>query len=233
MKRNIKLGNTTYTSTSKGLRDKENTILLHALETVVDSVAEVFGSNCEVVLHSLEDLGHTVVKIANGQVTGRKAGSPMTDFGIEILEEAMLSGKDAAGSYYNRLDNGKLLKSSSAVIRNGKGEFVGMLCINVDLSVPLLDFARELLPEKGEFPERVVEHFPSTLDELVERTLEEVMSQVGNQREVAPVEKNKAIITELYRRGIFKVAGVIDILAKKMGISRYTVYHYIRDAKVK
>jgi len=151
---------------------------------------------------------------------------------MEILEKAQLSGKDVAGSYYNRLDNGKLLKSSSAVIRNGKGELIGMLCINIDLSVPLLDFARELLPEKGEFPEKIVEHFPSTLDDLVERTLEEVMSQVSNQREIAPVEKNKAIVTELYRRGIFKVAGAIDMLAKKMGISRYTVYHYIRDAKI-
>jgi len=38
-------------------------------------------------------------------------------------------------------------------------------------------------------------------------------------------------VAELYRRGIFKVTGAIDIAAKTMGISRYTLYNYIREAR--
>ena len=85
MKRNIKLENTTH---NEGLLGTENKVLLRTLKAVVDCIAESFGGNCEVVLHSLEDLAHTVVKIANNHVTGRKVGSPMTDFGMDILERA-------------------------------------------------------------------------------------------------------------------------------------------------
>lgn len=219
-------------SVSKGLRSKENEAIYHAVDSVVDLIAKAFGSNCEVILHSLEDLGHTVIKIVNGHVTGRKLGSPMTDFGMDILEKAKSLEKDVIGSYYSQLDNEKSLKSASMLIRNARGDPIGMLCINLDLSAPLLDFVRELLPEGEEFTGKIVEHFPSNLNELVERTLETVMSRVGNQREIPHSMKNKAIVMELYKKGMFKVAGVIDILAKNLGISRYTVYNYIREARM-
>ena len=230
MRRNIKLEETI--NNNKSQLDREKEIVFHDLEAFVEFVAQAIGNNCEVVLHSLEDLGHAVVKIANGHVTGRSVGSPMTDFGMEILKEADSLGKNIFGSYYSELGDGTRLKSTSMLVRNTQGTPIAMLCINIDLSVPLLDFMRGLLPEKGEFPDEIVEHFPLTLDELVERTLERVMAHVNSQRYMSPSDKNKEIVTELYKRGMFKVAGVIDIVAKKMGISRYTVYNYIREAKM-
>jgi len=47
-----------------------------------------------------------------------------------------------------------------------------------------------------------------------------------------PSEKNKLIIQELYKKGLFNVRGAIDLAAKEIGVSRYTVYNYIREAKV-
>jgi len=203
------------------------------LETVVEGVAEAFGSNCEVVLHCLEDLGHSVVKIENGYVTGRKVGSPLTDFGIEILEKADSLQRDVIGCYYGKTSDGRPLRSVTILIRNTSRKPIGIMCINIDLSVPLVDFIRGFSPVGGEpSPDDVVERFPSTLNELVSRTLETVMTRVSNQRGVSPSDKNKAIVVELYKRGMFNVRGVIDIAAKKMGISRYTVYNYIREAKL-
>jgi len=217
---------------NKGLLDKENEVLLHALESVVDSIAKVFGDNCEVVLHSLEDPAHSVVKIVNSHITGRRVGAPITDLGLEMLKKANSLGKDVIGSYYSKLDDGRLLKSVSTLIRDAQGNPIGEMCINIDLSVPLLDFLSGFLPKGGESSEKVVEHFPSTLNELVSKTLEMVMTRVNTQKEVSPSEKNKTVVMELYTRGIFDVRGAIDVVAKKMGISRYTVYNYIREAKV-
>ena len=61
----------------------------------------------------------------------------------------------------------------------------------------------------------------------------EVMADVSNRRGVPPSEKNKLIIQELYKKGLFNVRGTIDLAAKEIGVSRYTVYNYIREAKVK
>ena len=220
------------THNSNGLLSKENETLLRALETVVDCIAEAFGSNCEVVLHSLEDLGHTVVKIVNGHITRRKVGSPMTDFGLDILKEAKSTKEKSVGSHYSKLDDGRLLKSAYMVVRNAYGRPIGLICINIDLSVSLLDFMRELLPNDEGPSKKIVEHYPLSPDELVVRTLQIAMSRVKNQKEISPSKRNRTIVTELYKKGIFKVAGVIDIVAKQMGISRYTVYNYIRSAKV-
>jgi predicted transcriptional regulator YheO len=230
MKRNIKLEGIIHSN--KGLLDKENEVVFHALKAVVDSVAEAFGTNCEVVLHSLEDPAHSVVKIVNGHVTGRKVGAPLTDLCIEILHKAKSSGRDVIGSYYSRLDDGRLLKSVSTLIRNAQGDPIGIMCINIDLSVPLLDFLEGFLPRAAESAENIVEHFPLTLNELVSKTLETVMTRMNTQKELSSSDRNKAIVMELYKRGMFKVTGVIDIVAKKLGISRYTVYNYIREAKV-
>lgn len=231
MKGNTKLRKRTYINKVR-LKNKDKPIF-HALETVVEGIAEVFGSNCEVVLHSLEDISHSVVKITNGHVTGRKVGSPLTDFGVEILGKTDSLERDVIGSYYSKLDNGRLLKSVSMLIRNAQGKPVGFLCINIDLSVPLLVFLEEFLPRDSESPENMAEHFPLTVKDLVSKMLEMVMTAVSNQREVSPFEKNKMAVQELYKRGIFNVRGAIDLAAKEMGISRYTIYNYIRETRVK
>ena len=97
---------------TNGLLSKEQETLLHNLEKIVDSIGEAFGGNCEVVLHSLEDYGCSVIKIVNGHVTGRKIGSPMTDFGLEILREAQSNEGGKIGSHFSKLDDGRTLKSS-------------------------------------------------------------------------------------------------------------------------
>ena len=219
------------TSNKQVTLSKKDKAIIRALEPVVEGVAEAFGSNCEVVLHSLEDLSRSVIKIVNGHVTRRKVGSPLTDLGVEILKKAGSLEKDVIGSYYSKLDDGRVLKSVTMLVRNSQGKPIAIICINIDVSVPFLDFLRGFMPEGSESLENVVEHFPSTLKELVSRTLEMVMTHVNSQREVSPSEKNKAIVMELYKRGMFNVRGVIDIVAKKMGISRYTVYNYIREAR--
>ncbi len=47
---------------------KEDEQILQAVEPIVDGIAELFGSNCEVVLNSLKDISRSVVKIVNGQL---------------------------------------------------------------------------------------------------------------------------------------------------------------------
>jgi len=210
---------------------KEDKAIIHALEPVVEGIAELFGSNCEVVLHSLDDLSRSVVKIVNGHVTGREVGAPLTDRGIEELINAD-SLEKAVDTYYVRQNDGRLLKSVSILIRNSEAKPISFVCINVDLSSPLLNCIKELLLPSDRPSERVTEHFPLTVEELVNQTFDAVMTRINSQREMAPSEKNKAAVRELYERGIFKVTGAIDIAAKLMGISRYTVYNYIREAKL-
>jgi len=209
---------------------KTDKAILHSFEPALDCIAEAFGSSCEVVLHSLEHIDHSIIKIVNGHVTGRKVGSPLTTFGMELLQKADSLDKDVIDSHWGRQYAGKLLKSVTLIIRNGAGKAIGFLCINIDVTMPLFEFMTGFLPVDRQ-DNIFIKSFPSNVKELVDKTLESVITMVSAEREISASEKNKLAVTELYKRGMFKIAGAVDVVAKTMGISRYTVYNYIRAAK--
>ncbi len=212
--------------------EDENKPVFDTLMKVTECIAKAFGTNCEVVLHSLRDPGHSIIKIENGHITGRKVGHPLTDYSIEVLREARFSGEDVVGSHLNKLDDGTPLKSTDLVIRNKRGDPIGMLCINIDLSVSAFDFMKDMLGRnKGAMDERV-EHFPTHPSELVSRALEQVTKHLDSREDIPDSDRNKMLVNELYKSGIFDIKGAVDIIARKIGISRYTVYNHIREARV-
>lgn len=52
--------------------DQTDFDILKSYEAVVDGLAMLIGSHCEIVLHSLQDLKCSAIRIANGEHTGRK-----------------------------------------------------------------------------------------------------------------------------------------------------------------
>ena len=60
------------------------------LDRMAKGIAEMFGSNCETVIHDLSDPLHPVLAIYNGHVSGREVGSTMDIMGIglELDEQA-------------------------------------------------------------------------------------------------------------------------------------------------
>lgn len=206
--------------------------VLTALEPVVDAVATLFGEHCEVLIHSLEDLSHSIIKIKNGGITGRTIGSPMTDLGIKALKSIDQEQSDVIGSYYSKTKDGKILKAVTAIIRNGTKP-IGMLCINFNLSAPAFEIFQTFATAvqdvtHGESPE----NFMMNSEELVRRSLNAAIAQVGSNREISHQMKNKAIVSELHGQGIFDVKGAVDIVAKELKVSRYTIYNYIREVRV-
>ena len=53
----------------------------------IQSDAVWLNVNDKAELHSFEDVSHSVAKIVNGRATGRRARSPLTDFGVEMLSK--------------------------------------------------------------------------------------------------------------------------------------------------
>ncbi len=209
---------------------EQDRAIMQALEPVVDAVAALFGSSCEVLIHSLEDLGRSVVKITNGHITGREVGAPMTDLGMRALRQAKELKTDVIGSYYSRTADGKTLKSVTALIRSGTKP-IAMLCINLNLSAPLLEFASGLLPETQPEMQDSPEHFVMSSEELVHKSVEKAVTEINRQRGLSALARNRLVVKELYEQGIFDVKGAIDIAAQELAVSRYTIYNYIREAK--
>ena len=105
-------------------------LYLRSYEAVVDGIASLIGPFCEIVLHSLEDLNTSAIKIANGENTGRQVGSPITDLALKMLRDIEGSERNFSRSYFTRAKGGVLMKSITVAIRNGENRVIGLLCIN-------------------------------------------------------------------------------------------------------
>ena len=210
--------------------DESDRRVLKALEPVVDAIATLFGNNCEVLIHSLEDLSRSVVKIANGHVTGRSLGSPITDLGIKTIRNADDSSSDVVGSYFSKTSTGKTLKSVTALIRN-ENKPIGMLCINLDLSVPLEDVLNTFAVNWNGSGVESPENFAMSSEELIHVTLDKAIEKMSRERQISANTRNKKIVQELHQQGIFDIKGAVDMVAKELGVSRYTIYNYLREIR--
>lgn len=81
--------------------------LLENFIPVVKAIARAFGKNCEVLLHDVQDLEHSIVLIENGYITGRKVGGPMTDLGLYFLTSDLFNDIDYVANYKTESKDGK------------------------------------------------------------------------------------------------------------------------------
>ena len=207
-------------------RDNE---ILARYSLVADTVASTFGKGCEVVIHSLEDLGKSIVKIVNGEVTGRVLGAPITDLGLKVATKAVGTEDNVVGPYFSMTKAGKPLKSVTMVIRNDEGAPIGFLCINFDLSMPLNQFIKDFFPSTAEAP--AGENFAPDVGELVAQAVADELEAVSRVTGVSPTEKNRRIVANLEQRSIFDIKGSVELVAGELGVTKHTIYKYLREMR--
>ncbi|MDR2136758.1 MAG: PAS domain-containing protein [Synergistaceae bacterium] len=201
----------------------------------VDFLADALGSTCEVVLHDLRDIEHSIVAIRNNHITGRQVGDSLSDFALEVIQEHARSQKNYLASYYGSLEeNGKILRLSSFFIYDEEGGPIGLLALNMDFSD--LEEARAIIdrflhkeapvpPEKR--PGKSM-HFNLSEDympSVVTRTIQES----GVEPARMTVEEKRGVVESLQSKGIFLLKGSITEVAKKLEVSEQTVYRYLKD----
>ncbi|HBO38975.1 MAG TPA: hypothetical protein DD638_09965 [Pasteurellaceae bacterium] len=207
--------------------DEDRTIL-NSYRAVVDGVSALIGEHCEIVLHSLEDLEHSAICIANGHNTNRQEGSPITDLALKSLHN--MKTDSVSKPYFTRAKSNSLMKSVTIAIRNKNQRIIGLLCININLDVPVSQFLQALMPA-SEQSETSTVNFASSVEELVVQTVEKTIEEVTTDRLVANNNKNRQIVVSLFEKGIFDIKDAINLVADRLDISRHTVYLYIRQIK--
>ena len=206
----------------------EDRAILNSYRAVVEGVSALIGNHCEIVLHSLEDLEHSAICIANGHNTNRQKGSPLTDLALKSLHN--MKTDSVLKPYFTRIKNGGLMKSVTIAIRNKNQRIIGLLCININLDVPLSQFIQALMPSNP-MGETSSVNFASSVEELVSQTVEHTIEEVNADRLVANNNKNRQIVVSLFEKGIFDIKDAINLVADRLDISRHTVYLYIRQIK--
>lgn len=208
--------------------------ILESYETTVLNLGEYLGDGYEIILHSLENLHHSVIQNVNGHYSGRANGAPITDLALSMLSKIEQDQNHGNICYLNRSKSGVPLRSSTIPIFGEHKRIIGLLCINFYTDIPFssvlkkFSFDSSLMPPVS--PE-IRENFAENTDELIETALVEIKSTVMNDLTISSQNKNKEIILELYHRGIFNIKDSVIKVASLLGISKNTVYMHIRNLK--
>ena len=207
--------------------------LLKSMIPLVESIGKTFGKNCEVVLHEISDSYKTIVAIHNGHVTGRSVDSPMVNEGLESVRSKG-NNEDHIINYQNISSSGKILKSSTMLIRDEQDQVVGCLCINVDISEFMI--ARRVLEEMTyiETPEDPLgtDHGTSNVHDVLHQLMAETLDNSGKPVAYMNKDEKVAIVRKLDEQGAFLIKGAIDAVAKILCVSRYTIYNYLDEIRV-
>ncbi|MEA4846428.1 MAG: PAS domain-containing protein [Clostridiaceae bacterium] len=208
--------------------------ILKGMIPLVDGIASTFGKNCEVILHDITNPQSSVIAIANGHITGRTAGSPMTEYGLATLRKGEFDKPII--NYCKKTKEGKLLKSSSLFIKDEKGKLIGFLCINYDISE--LTIARNIINDMintlddTDFAEDNGEVYGSTVNEILGSIVNKTLESVGKPVAFISKDEKVNIVQLLDEKGVFLIKGAIDYVAKVLCVSRYTVYNYLDETRV-
>ncbi|HEY9053758.1 MAG TPA: PAS domain-containing protein [Rectinemataceae bacterium] len=209
--------------------DETDKAIMRRHEAIADLIAATFGSGCEVVVNSFEDLSRSVIKIVNGDVTGRTLGSPITEYGLRLMAEADSMGSDFIGPSYSRSRSGRLLKSSSLVIRNDRREAIGLLCINFDIDQPLSRILEEFSPSAESL--KASDSAAPDLGSLVGQAVAEEILRLANVSGLSSADKNRRLVGELEKKGLFSIKGAVESVAGELGLTKHTVYKYLRELR--
>lgn len=200
--------------------------ILETYKIMAEGLADFLGTSYEFVVHSLENLDVSVIKIVNGHHSGRQEGCPITDIGLSMLDKLNENQLANYFSYFTKSNDDVPLKSCTIAIRGEYGQAIGLFCINFHLDAPLHSILQSLLPPTIETG--VKEHFAENIDDVIEAAFEEALQQVyGNSHNMG--NKNRELISILQDKGIFHLKDSVAGIAKKLGISKNTVYMHIRN----
>lgn len=201
---------------------------------LVDALAETFGKNCEVVLHDFSKPHKSIIKIANGHITGRGVGGPATDLILSYVEKRGHKNDSLVG-YRTKTKKGAELKSTTVFIRDDKDKIVGALCINIDITpyvstknvleeLCLMPNAQTLGAEK-----QTPEKFESSVDNVINELLEHSISKVGKPTVHMAKEDKLRIIRDLKEKGLFLIKGSAKRVSQELNVSLATIYKYLEE----
>jgi predicted transcriptional regulator YheO len=218
--------------------------IIASYSVLVDYLADLFGTSCEVVLHVIEDGVSSIRKIRNGHISGREAGIITDEIGTRIPKQNQ--NIDYIINNYENSPTGLEIKTNTFFINSPDGNLIGMLCVNIDLSLPLLaknyleDFIGKLSTSSHSKPissdrsnSKVTSGFgeKDMFKSLSKDIIRDVIKKHGIPVKRMTPEERIVILGDLKAQGVFRIKYAVKEVARNLNISEPSVYRYLRELK--
>lgn len=189
-----------------------------------DAITKTFGTNCEVVVHDLNNkLDNTIVYIKNGHVSNRNLGDGASALAMDVFNHMDVFHKDKLN--YIIRDGDKYIKCSSLFF-NEEDKLRYILSINFDITE--LIKTQEAINQLIVHEEEQVDKFPVDVNDMLDRLILQSVEKVGKPIEQMNYKEKSIAIKFLDECGAFLIKKAGDKVAEVFGISKYTIYNHMK-----
>jgi len=214
----------------------------------VEFLGQAMGKNCEIVLHDLSNPDSSIIAIANGELSGRKVGGPVTDLLLKVLKNGDAEHSSYYANYHGKNINGHICLCSSFFIHDESNKTIGVLCVNKDVT-PYLE-ARKFITDniicdgigskdvnaEGKVQEHessinIFENFQGSVSDVIDTLINNALAKYAVAPDRLSLDERMAIAEELNENGLFLLKGGITALAERLSISEPTIYRYLGKLK--
>jgi predicted transcriptional regulator YheO len=206
---------------------------LSTLVPLVQGLAEMFGPNCEVVLHDLAEMPRSIVAIENGHVTGRRLGDVPTD---QMLRSLRHADKAPDVRLYLTAHDDKILKSLAITMRGNDGAPIGILGVNFDVT-GIVHAQRALSalaavdgPDHEIVPD-TRETFSGDIRDVLAAIIAAIVSEMGKSPAAMNRDEKMEVVKRLDERGAFLVKRSAEQVAEALDLSRHTIFSYLKEIR--
>lgn len=206
---------------------------LASFVTLVEGLAEMFGPDCEVVLHDLAAMPRSIVAIENGHVTGRRLGDAPTDQMLRSLRQA---DKAPDVRLYVSSREGRALKSLAITLRSRDGSPIGILGVNFDITeVVRVQRTLSALTAVGRLGNEALPETEETFSGDIREVLAAMITAIVNEMGKTPAAMNRdekmEVVKQLEERGAFLVKRSAEQVAEALDLSRHTIFSYLKEIR--
>jgi predicted transcriptional regulator YheO len=220
----------------------DETLLKH-FEKLVQMLQGQFGESCQILLYRIDkNLEASSLVAVSGALTPARAGDPLPDFLARRITER--GGRDEYG-FINKAFPGMVLRTSVLFITGRSKKIIGCFCIHhnivhIQMLVSFLEeFVRPGALEDENEPAEARRSGGKTYSAAdIQGFMDSIVSEFAIERlgknSFTAMEKNDkvALIAELDSRGIFLVKGAVNLVAKRLNISKFSVYNYLDEIRL-
>ncbi len=200
--------------------------MLEMLKTMADGISETFGPSCETVVHEIFDNSHIILYINNGEVSGRKDGDTTTIIGDDSGIDDFYKGKNLI-NYEARTREGKLIKSTTFHYKGESYHFSFGINYDFTLFSMMSNTINSFIKTSSPYDEVLSQKGDVNLNDLFNECLEDISIPVHMLNK----EDRKRIIEMLDKKSAFDIKNSIVDIAEKLGVSRYTIYNYLKEIR--
>ena len=201
--------------------------LLSSYIPLADFIAKMNGGHCEVLIHDVRDLEHSIIYVTQPSITGRHRGNGMTDYALQLVRSGRFLTEPFVVNYVGGTQE-RVLRSSTYFIKD-QGELAGLLCVNIEVDHLLqgIDILRQaLILDPAKLQRQETFHPGSTIEERMEAIFQRFLS--GREPEQLSVKEKRQLVYELRRDGVFDYKGKVSQVSQLLHVSEKTVYRYLK-----